>query len=108
MTAYDTNAKSGKTVCGALKALRLEMGYSIGEMAQLLGIHKATYQGYETGRRQAPKGLIGRVREWQRRDREFMAGMTGRIDARLEVEGFGAGIPSEVDLEGYEALCAHK
>lgn len=84
-----------KTVCGELRALRLEMGYSLGEMAQLLNIHKATYQGYEAGRRAMPAGFINRVREWQQLDLEFMAGIAERVDTQLAADGFGDGIPGE-------------
>jgi predicted transcriptional regulator len=69
-----------------LKTLRLDMKYSIGEMAQLLNIPKATYQGYETGRRTMPTGFINRVREWQQLDMEFMAGIAERVGiSRAEI-----------------------
>lgn len=77
-----------------LKALRLEMGYSQRDMAQLLAIPYPTYQGYETGRRQMPDGFISRVREWQQLDCEFMAGMNERIDVRIARE-YPDGIMSE-------------
>lgn len=79
-----------------LKSLRLEMGYSIGSMAALLSVPKATYQGYETGRRAMPAGFLNRVREWQQLDFEFFAGMAERIERQLQLDGFGQGIPSEV------------
>lgn len=79
-----------------LRALRLEMRLSMGEMAAILNVPKATYQGYETGRRPLPAGFINRVREWQQQDLEFMAGIAERVDARLLAEGYGAGIPSEI------------
>ena len=85
-----------------LKALRLEMKFSIGEMAGILNVPKATYQGYETGRRSMPAGFINRIRDWQQADLEFMAGMTGRIDAHLTNEGFGLGTPSAITREEME------
>lgn len=77
-----------------LKALRDEMGFSLGEMAAVLNVPKATYQGYESGRRAMPAGFINRVRDWQQQDLVFMSGIADRVDERLAVEGFGCGIPS--------------
>ncbi len=76
-----------------LKALRQEMDYSIGEMAALLGISKATYQGYETApgkaaHRRMPAGFINRVREWQQIEFDFFAGMDDRIRERMKEPGF--------------------
>ena len=85
-----------------LKALRLEMKFSIGEMAGILNVPKATYQGYETGRRSMPAGFINRIRDWQQQDLEFMAGLPARIDAQLALDGFGFGIPSAITREGME------
>lgn len=80
-----------------LKALRIEMGYSMRDMAALLAVPKATYQGYENGSRRLPAGFINRVREWQQLDLAFFAGMSERIDEQLLKDGFGVGIPSERD-----------
>ncbi|MEI7815569.1 MAG: helix-turn-helix transcriptional regulator [Desulfuromonadales bacterium] len=85
-----------------LKALRLEIKFSIGEMAAVMGVSKGTYQGYETGRRPMPSGFINRVRDWQQQDMEFMAGLPARIDAQLALEGFGFGIPSAIRREDLE------
>lgn len=85
-----------------LKALRLKMKFSIGEMAGILNVPKATYQGYETGRRSMPTGFINRVRDWQQQDLEFMAGLSARVDTRLVLEGFGCGIPSAITREEME------
>ena len=82
-----------------LKALRLEMMFIMGEMAAVLNIPKGTYQGYETGRRPLPAGFINRIREWQQQDQAFMAGIGERVDERLQVEGFGGGIPSQIERE---------
>ena len=102
MSAYASDTKRAKTVCAELRALRLEMKYSLAEMAQLLGIAKATYQGYESGRRAMPAGFINRVREWQQIDLDFAAGTNGRVDARLAAEGFGNGIPSDIAGEEFD------
>lgn len=85
-----------------LKELRLEMKFSMGEMAAILNVPKGTYQGYETGRRPVPAGFINRIREWQQQDLVFMAGIASRVDVRLQVEGFGGGIPSEIVREEME------
>lgn len=77
-----------------LRSLRVELGYSQRELARLLDIPYATYQGYETGRRQMPAGFINRVREWQQIDLEFMAGLAARVDERVRRE-FPDGFMSE-------------
>jgi transcriptional regulator with XRE-family HTH domain len=82
-----------------LRLLRIELRLSMGEMAAILAVPKGTYQGYETGRRPLPAGFINRVREWQQQDLEFMAGIGERVDERLQVEGFGGGIPSAIVRE---------
>ena len=84
-----------------LKALRLELHFSIGEMAAVMGVPKSTYQGYETGRRAIPPGFINRCREYQQQDLQFMAGIGARIDAALAAEGYGAGIPSAITREEF-------
>lgn len=78
-----------------LRALRVEIGFSIAEMAELQGLKKATYQGYETGRRKMPAGFINSIRDWQQQDLVFMSGVGERVDAQLVLDGFGGGIPSE-------------
>ena len=85
-----------------LKALRLEMKFSIGEMAAVMNVPKGTYQGYETGRRPMPAGFINRVWDWQQQDLEFMAGLPARIDAQLALDGLGFGIPSAITREEME------
>ena len=84
-----------------LRATRLAMGYSMGELAQQMKIHKATLQGYEEGRRKIPDGFIERVKEQQQLDREFMAGIPQRVDEHLMLEGYASGIPSE-DVEVWD------
>lgn len=85
-----------------LKALRLEMRFSIAEMAGIMNVQKSTYQGYESGRRKMPAGFINRVRDWQQQDFEFMAGIAARVDQCLISEGFDAGIPSAITREEME------
>lgn len=75
------------TVCGEWKRLRGEMGYSMGEMAELLGIYKGTYQGYESGRRPAPAELTNQMHYWQQQGVIFLAGMAGRIDEQIKKDG---------------------
>lgn len=82
-----------------LKDERLAMRFSMAEMAGILRIPKATYQGYETGRRAMPPEIIERLREWRKQDRIFMAGLPARVDAHLQMEGFGSGIPSDIVQE---------
>jgi transcriptional regulator with XRE-family HTH domain len=75
-----------------LRSLRLEMGYSMADMAALMGIKKPTYQGYETGRREMPAGFINRAREWQQIDMEFMAGIPVRVDQHQTGTILSAGV----------------
>ena len=77
-----------------LKILRMEFGFSFAEMAGVMGLNKATYQGYETNRRPMPVGFVGLVREWRRKDLELTEGIGERVDAQLRLDGFVAGIPS--------------
>lgn len=88
-----------------LKALRVEMGYSMRDMAALLAVPKATYQGYENGSRRMPAGFINRVREWQQLDLVFFGvGMDRRIGEYLQADGFTAGIPSEIDKGDWDEM----
>jgi predicted transcriptional regulator len=93
--AYDMAQSTETAVCSELRQLRMDMGYSLGEMAELLKVPKATYQCYENGRRTMPPGFINRVREWQQIDLDFFAGLNERVDARVEAE-FDGVIPSEL------------
>ena len=77
-----------------IKLLRTEIGYSIGEMAQCLGISKATYQGYDSGRRKAPESIAMEMIRIRDIDKEFMAGLPARVEKRLDKE-FPRGFLSE-------------
>lgn len=101
VSAYDFGENMAKPYA-ELRALRLEMKFSIGEMAAILNVPKGTYHGYETGRRPMPDGFINRVRDWQQQDLEFMAGLPARVDAQLAVDGFDSGIPSAIRREDLE------
>lgn len=67
-----------------IRKLRLEMGYSIAEMAESLGFGKATFQGYDNGTRAAPEGLLDRMKAIQQANAAFMAGIAERVDERLK------------------------
>lgn len=86
-----------------LQALRLELKFSIAEMAELKGLKKSTYQGYESGRRSMPEGFVNSIREWRRRDLEFMAGLPARVDERILLDGSGCGFPVAGTGECYES-----
>lgn len=77
-TAYKNSEK--QTV---LYALRQEMGFSIRDMAAELGLHPATYQGYESGSRTAPPSVVAQARKSARKVSEFMAGIPHRVGANL-------------------------
>jgi transcriptional regulator with XRE-family HTH domain len=87
MSAYGLGAKTGQSVCAELKALRLELGYSIREMAALMDVPHSTYQCYESGSRQMPAGFIDRAREWRRIDMDYWAGLPQRVDERIAHDG---------------------
>lgn len=92
---HESSKKGLNRMQTELKAIREELGFSYGEMAQELGVHKATYQGYETGRRATPPHIISSARDSLARDRAFWAGLPLRVDARLALE-FPNGIMSGV------------
>lgn len=77
-----------------LKQIREEMGFSYGTMATVLGLKKATYQGYEIGRRAVPKQIINEAEAALLRNREFWRGLPDRIDAALN----GQPVPNDFFL----------
>ena len=77
-----------------LKQIREEMGFSYGTMAMVLGIKKATYQGYEIGRRSVPKQIMNEAEAALSRNREFWRGLPDRIDAALN----GQPVPNDFFL----------
>jgi len=76
----------------SLKKIREEVGLSIGDMATVIGLKKATYQCYENKTRNYPANVMQRAEAQLQRTREFWAGMDQRIDSRLK----GKKIMSEV------------
>lgn len=48
-----------------------------------LGLNKATYQGYEIGRRAVPKQVMIEAEAALLRNREFWRGLPERVDAHL-------------------------
>lgn len=73
-----------KSVCAQIESLRHKMGYSIGEMAAILGMEKPTYQGYESGRRVAPYGLIEQMKHHLDIARQHSKEMPRRVDAAIK------------------------
>ena len=66
-----------------LREIRAEMGFSIGTMAEDVGLKKATYQGYETGRRAVPRQVMLAAERSLASDREYWRGMDGRLDEAI-------------------------
>lgn len=60
--------KSAENVC---RKLRLKMGYSLQDMADILGIKKSTLQGYDEGRRACPYEIICQMQAAYERERKF-------------------------------------
>ena len=86
--------KTEQTVC---RRIRLEMGYSIGEFAELLGISKGTYQGYDMGTRKVPEHIEIATLEALEKDRAFMGRYKpgGEFDQELD-KMYPHGIVSEI------------
>ena len=69
-----------------LREIRAEMGFSIGTMAEDLGLKKATYQGYETGRRAVPRQVMIAAEKSLENNREYYRTRDDRIDAMIDGE----------------------
>lgn len=67
-----------------LKSIRLDMGFSIRDMASELGLSAPTYQGYEQGTRKVPQHVVEQAIHSSQKVREFMASAPARIEARIE------------------------
>lgn len=76
-----------------LKSIREQMGFSIGTMAEDLGLHKATYQGYETGRRECPAHVLQSARDSLERDMAFWSSIPQSVDSHLH----GGRCPNELN-----------
>lgn len=66
---------------GMLVWIRIRMGYERQDMCDQLGLKPRRYQSYELGDRSIPADIALQIRELYRRDREWMAGIPGRVDA---------------------------
>jgi transcriptional regulator with XRE-family HTH domain len=74
-----------------LRKIRLRMGYSVAEFAELLGLLKPTYQGYESGRRPMPATLLKQAQDAEKREKKFFKDLPKRVDKALA----GKGVPNE-------------
>jgi len=63
-----------------LKRLRREMKFAPRDMCAILSLPRRTYQDYESGRRGIPEKIAAQIRKAYRQDREFIAGIAGRVD----------------------------
>ena len=63
-----------------LKEIREELGFSFRDMADTLYLTKATYQGYETGRRPAPREVLASALQSLRRNKAFWRNLPKRVD----------------------------
>jgi transcriptional regulator with XRE-family HTH domain len=59
------------------------MGYSVEEFAELLGLKKPTYYGYESSKRRTPPHVLAEARAAQKRDKKFFKELPKRIDTAL-------------------------
>lgn len=69
-----------------VKQLRLEMRYSLAEMAEALGISKATFRTYDNGRTSPPEGLLADIMFMKYSNKSFMLTIAKRVDEALEKE----------------------
>lgn len=75
----------------SIRDIRLEMGYSYREFAQLLGIKPETYEGYDTNRRKCPKSVLKEAQAALKRDQQFF-----KKDLPRRVDEFSKnGVPNE-------------
>lgn len=63
-----------------LRRIERELKFQPRHMCAEFGLPRRTYQDYRTGRRGIPRDLAERIRETHRRDREWVAGIGGRVD----------------------------
>jgi predicted transcriptional regulator len=67
-----------------LRRMRGEMKFAPRDMRAELDLPRRTYQDYEAGKRGIPAALAVRIRELHRQDREWVAGIGGRVDLNEE------------------------
>lgn len=79
-----------------LKRIRLAIGFAPRDMYRSLGLPRRTFQDYEAGKRSIPTEVAETAREIQRRDREFMKRLPGRLAAAIDKD-FPNGIHSAID-----------
>lgn len=84
------------------RRLRQEMKCGVCDMYRALGLPRRTYQDYESGRRGIPAHVAAQIRAIHQRDREFMAGLPARIEARVLRDFPGGVIPSYQSAEEAE------
>jgi predicted transcriptional regulator len=70
-----------------LKYMRLKMGLDLASMAAVLSMPYRTYQDYEYGKREIPERVALKAEQAYEKDREFMAGIAARVDARVDASG---------------------
>lgn len=85
-----------------LRQIRIEMGYSIQEMADALGLKKATYQCYEECRRRDPEGLHALMLYLQEIDRRFMAELPGKLEVKVAKQFPHGFMSAPVREEGWD------
>lgn len=70
-----------------IRKIRHAMRYSIAEFAELLGLKKPTYQGYDEGSRPTPKHVLKNAQEAQKREVKFFTELPQRVDENLPPGG---------------------
>lgn len=83
-TTKNKNKQRKRTqyMCGKmLRWLRKDMKFEPMDMCDTFRLPRRTYQDYEAGKRGIPEKLAAQIREKHKQDREFVAGIWGRVDA---------------------------
>lgn len=73
-----------------IRRIRLSMGYSIAEFAELLALPKSTYQCYENHTRPLPEEVLKNILEARERDVKFFKNLPLSVDKALK----GRGVPN--------------
>lgn len=74
-----------------LRKIRLSMGYTFQDFAELIGIPFGTYSSYEQGHRPVPIKVLTDAVEAQKRDVKFFKELPKRVDEALR----GKAVPNE-------------
>lgn len=92
-------AKKSNKQQNVCRKLRLKMGYSLQDMADILGIKKSTLQGYDEGRRACPVDILSQMQAAYERECKFWSRYKpgGEFDQMI-TKKYPHGILSELEV----------